>query len=311
MSSNDHPWQIVAGFGAHIRATATRLSIMHKGQTQEYPLRSVKHLLVVGGHTLHTSALTHLLRSGAAVSFFDADGTPLAVLRPFGYEEDRRMREIQHAASPHAYALALTRASIRARLMLIEKTGVALGRDLFYEGERDIIVQGMDELEYLVKMDELRRVHKLATDMYYEIMSRSVPAELGFKRRSGRPHRDPVNAMLSLGYALLFGNCCVAVIGAGLDPDRGMLHQGDRSLVLDLIDALKPAMVDEAVFSFARNRLREGEYECSTSRCHLEPHAIRRLVEAVRAGLDQGLIDENVACFREALLKNEDFQIVY
>jgi CRISPR-associated protein Cas1 len=311
MSGEDHPWQIVAGFGAHIRATATRLSIMHKGRTREYPLHTVRHLLVVGGHTLHTSALTHLLRAGASVSFFDADGTPLSVLRPFGAREDETMRTIQHAASPHHYALALTRASIRARLMFIEKTAVSLGRDLFYEGERDLLIQNLDELEYLVKMDELRRVHKLETDMYYEIMARTIPAELGFRRRSGRPHRDPVNAMLSLGYAMLFGNCCVSIIGAHLDPDGGMLHKGERSLVLDLIDALKPAMVDEAVFALARSGLDQDEYDCSTSRCHLDPAVIRRLTEAVRQSLDQGLIDENVAVFRRALLKNGEFQIVY
>jgi CRISPR-associated protein Cas1 len=311
MSGEDHPWQIVAGFGAHIRATTTRLSIMHKGRTREYPLRSVSHLLVMGGHTLHTSALTHLLRSGASVSFFDADGTPLSVLRPFGAREDETMRSVQHAASPHTYALALSRASIRARLMLIEKTGVSLGCDLFYEGEHDLLIQSFDELEYLVKMEELRRVHKLATDMYYEIMARTIPAELGFRRRSGRPHRDPVNAMLSLGYAMLFGNCCVSIIGAHLDPDEGMLHQGERSLVLDLIDALKPTMVDEAIFALARNRLSAGDYECSTSRCHLDPVVIRHLTDAVRQSLDQSLIDESVVVFRGALFKNEGFQVVY
>jgi CRISPR-associated protein Cas1 len=311
MSGQEHPWLIVAGFGAHIRASASHLSVMHKGQTSEYPIRSVRHLLVVGGHTLHTSAIAHLLRSGAVITFFDPDGTPLSQLRPFGFREDEELRHVQEQASPHSYALLLARSSIRSRLMLIEKTAVALGTELYYEGEREFLSESLAELEYLVRMEELRRVHRLATDMYYEIMARSIPREFGFRRRSSRPHRDPVNAMLSLGYALLFGNCWVAVTGAHLDPDLGMLSMGEGSLVFDLIEAQKPAMVDEAVFAVARSTLYESEYDCATSRCHLDPALIRRLMDAVRPALDQRRIDANVAAYKSALLGNGEYQVIY
>lgn len=69
------PWHIIAGFGGHIKATSTTLVIRKKGVEEELPLSSVNHLLVVGGHNLHTSAVTHLLRNGSSISFFDPDGT--------------------------------------------------------------------------------------------------------------------------------------------------------------------------------------------------------------------------------------------
>ena len=90
--------------------------------------------------------------------------------------------------------------------------------------------------------------------MHYEILSRTTPPELVPPPRV-RPYNDPVNAMFSLGYAMLYGNCCVSTIGAHLNPDRGMLHEGAGSLVYDLIEPQKAMMVDRIVIRFAREEI--------------------------------------------------------
>jgi CRISPR/Cas system-associated endonuclease Cas1 len=71
------PWLPVFGYGGHIKATTQELVIAHGSATRRYPLETVKQLLVVGGHTLNTSAVTNLLKAGAAITFFDIDGTPV------------------------------------------------------------------------------------------------------------------------------------------------------------------------------------------------------------------------------------------
>lgn len=63
--------------------------------------------------------------------------------------------------------------------------------------------------------------------------------------RNRRPPRDPVNALLSLGYTLLGAEMLSAVQEAGLDPALGFLHgivPGRESLVLDLIEPLRPGV---------------------------------------------------------------------
>jgi len=52
------PWYLVSGFGAHIKATPRVLIVQRHGRTEEIPLAAVRHLLVMGGHTLHTSAIS-------------------------------------------------------------------------------------------------------------------------------------------------------------------------------------------------------------------------------------------------------------
>lgn len=58
-----------------------------------------------------------------------------------------------------------------------------------------------------------------------------------FEGRKRRPPPDPINALLSYGYALLLPDSISACQVAGLDPDVGMLHAdrwGRPSLALDL-----------------------------------------------------------------------------
>jgi len=311
MSQSNYPWLVVAGFGSHIRSTPTTLTIRHRGEVREYPISRLRHLLVVGGHTMHTSVITHLLKSGAAITFFDADGTPTAILRGFGDAGEAEIHERQKHTPAYSAAVLAAQNSLKARLMSIEKRGEALRRSLFYQGEEEFLHESLDQLEFLIKLDELRRMHRLTLDMYYEIMARTLPPELGFHRRASRPHRDPVNAMLSLGYALLFGNCCVSVIGAGLHPGIGALHQGECALVNDLIDPQKPRMVDEVVFSMAAGGLCDADYEVSGERCHLSEDLVGRLIARLHETIDQETLNANCAHYLEYIMGTKELHLIY
>ena len=63
-----------------------------------------------------------------------------------------------------------------------------------------------------------------------------------FSGRNRRPPRDPLNALLSLGYSLLGSEVQQAVMLCGLDPALGFLHQqypGRNALVLDCMEPLR------------------------------------------------------------------------
>lgn len=65
---------------------------------------------------------------------------------------------------------------------------------------------------------------------------------LGFTARNKRPPKDPVNAILSLSYALLYFEAKRAITAAGLDPMLGFLHQtsyGRDSLACDLLELIR------------------------------------------------------------------------
>ncbi|CCJ36046.1 CRISPR-associated Cas1 family protein [Methanoculleus bourgensis MS2] len=305
------PWLPVFGYGGHIKATTQELVIAHGSTTRRYPLQAVKHLLVIGGHTLHTSAVTNLLKAGAVITFFDIDGTPVGYLYPYGYRPESGVRTAQEHAAPHRFAQPLATAGLQSKLLLLEELCDCTGQDIFYTGELDFLYQAREELAVSVTMEGLRRLSRLTGDMYYEILSRTLPPELGFRRRTNRPYRDPVNAMFSLGYAMLYGNCCVSLVGAHLDPDLGMLHEGAGSLVYDLIEPQKAVMVDHTVIRFASEEISEDDYECSEKRCYLDANLSTRLVQEFRDSIDQSRVDTQVQILRDALLTNAEFHVLY
>jgi len=307
----EYPWISVSGFGAHIKSTQKTLVIQKKNTLEEYPIAEVKNLMVVGGHTIHSSAVLNLIRHGASVSFFEADGTPAGTIRPPGDRDLSEMYELQKMIPRQRFATAFAQTSVQARLFLIEREEEIRNVRLFYEGELEFLKKSGEELAFLIKLDEIRRLHRLVSDMYYEIMSRSLPPELGFRRRSTRPHMDPVNAMLSFGYALLFGNCNVASVGARLDPDGGLLHDGKNSLIHDLIDPFKPGMVDAVVFQIARDTLREEDYELAPGRCILSDDLIREITGQLHTSIKMDVINRQVSALADSIRTGSGFKVLY
>jgi CRISP-associated protein Cas1 len=307
----EYPWIAVSGFGAHIKSTPKTLIIQKKNTLEEYPITEVKNLLVVGGHTLHSSAVLNLIRHGAFISFFEADGTPAGTIRPPGDQDLAEMYELQKAIPRQRFATALAQTSVQARIFLMEREEELRNVRFFYEGELEFLKKSHQELAFLIKLDEIRRLHRLVSDMYYEIMSRNLPPELGFRRRSMRPHTDPVNAMLSFGYAMLFGNCIVSSIGARLDPDGGLLHGGKNSLIHDLIDPFKPGMVDAVVFQIARETLREEDYELTPDRCILSDDLIREITGRLHTSIKMDSINRQVLNLADAIRTGSEFKVLY
>jgi CRISPR-associated protein Cas1 len=307
----NYPWLSVSGFGAHIKSTQTKLIVQKKSGIEEYTLESVKNLLIVGGHTISSSTITQLIKKGAVISFFEPDGNPIGTISPFGYHNDPEFSHAQQTGSRHRYATVIAQGALKSRLIAINRLQEKLNISLFYEGESDFLHKSLEEMVYLIKLDEIRRIHRMTSDMYYEIMSRNTKYDLGFRRRTLRPQTDPINAMLSFGYAMLFGNCCVSLIGARLDPDIGLLYEGNGSLVNDIAESMKSEMIDDAVFRIARDSLTSADFELTHDRCMLSDEFTRNLIKIFHNTINNNKIDELVFSFSNAIRNNSEFKDLY
>jgi CRISPR-associated endonuclease Cas1 len=141
-------------------------------------------------------------------------------------------------------------------------------------------------------------------------MSRTIPPELGFRRRTERPHRDPVNALLSLSDGLLSAAVLNACIGARLDPSLGPLSIGDRALVRDLDDCFRTEMVDRTIFALAREGIDPAAFDRTADRCHLADGLVREVTTRLRASIDRERIDRQVQRYVAALEDELPFLIV-
>jgi CRISPR-associated protein Cas1 len=112
-----------------------------------------------------------------------------------------------------------------------------------------------------------------------------------FKVRNRRPPRDPVNALLSFGYALLAKECTVALLAEGLDPWWGLFHQprhGRPALALDLMEEFRPLVVDSAVISAVNtNMVTAASFERTAAGCMLTAHGRKDFIRAYEGRLEQ------------------------
>lgn len=78
-----------------------------------------------------------------------------------------------------------------------------------------------------------------------------------FNGRTKRPPMDEVNAMLSYFYTILAHDVTSALETVGLDPQVGFYHKdrpGRSSLALDVMEELRPYIVDRFVLNIINNR---------------------------------------------------------
>ncbi len=120
---------------------------------------------------------------------------------------------------------------------------------------------------------------------------RDFDAVWDFESRNRRPPRDPVNALLSFGYALLAKECTVALLAEGLDPWWGLYHRprhGRPSLALDLMEEFRAVIVDSAVMTAINTGMVTARsFIRSNASCMLTDIGRKAFIRAYEARLDQ------------------------
>lgn len=120
---------------------------------------------------------------------------------------------------------------------------------------------------------------------------RDFEAEWAFDRRNRRPPLDPVNALLSFGYALLTKECSVALLSEGLDPWWGFYHKprhGRPGLALDLMEPFRPLIADSAVITAVNTGMvTAADFTRTKSACMLKASGRKGFIRAYEARLDQ------------------------
>ena len=95
------------------------------------------------------------------------------------------------------------------------------------------------------------RLEGHAAALYFEqfesMLKQREDWKFDWRGRNRRPPRDPVNALLSLGYSMLAKELTGVCHAVGLDPFLGFMHQpryGRPALALDLMEEFRPLVAD-------------------------------------------------------------------
>lgn len=270
------------------------------------PIAPLKRVFLRGDVTLKTSVLGKLGEHGIGVVILSgrkAEPT-LLLARP---HNDAARRVAQYRLSLNAdfcrtFAESVVESKVRAQLALL---GELRESELASRYPLTVRMRNLDgvlaKLAGAPNVASLRGLEGNAAAEYFAALAEVVPESLHFGGRNRRPPRDPLNALLSLGYTLLHSEAVTALYGAGLDPFIGFMHAldfGRESLACDVVEPLRVDVDRFSLRLFKSGELRPEDFSNTESGCMLGKagrsryyQAYEGLAESLRRKLAQSISD--------------------
>jgi CRISP-associated protein Cas1 len=246
---------------AFIGKTDERLSVKANKQVLlDVPMIKVDGVVILGRATVSPAVVVELLERKIPLSFLTWTGRYLGRLEP-ELSKNIFVRSAQwKTAGSTEQAIHVVRGFIRGKLKNFRNALLRGQREIAELDLSDRITQiehAIGPIDQTHNIDSLRGLEGSGSAAYFGCFDRLIKAEgFKFEARRRRPPTDPVNALLSLGYALLRHDIQSAINLVGFDPYLGYLHvqrYGRPSLALDLMEEFRPLVVDAIVLS-ALNR---------------------------------------------------------
>lgn len=281
--------------GARLEVEHLSLLVTHEDKTLvRVPLRLVSQIVLVGRVGATTPALHELLKRNISTVFLDGQGHFLGrLVSPGTYHLPLRLAQYRRNEDKN-FGLAFSRVVVCAK---IHNQGVVARRwarrsQQIQDGDIDRLGELEHAAEQAESIDSLLGFEGSAARFYFEIMGKKIDPEWNFEKRNRRPPRDPLNALLSLGYTLLTWCIGAALQTVGLDPELGYFHKesyGKPALALDMLEEFRASLIDSLALSLASHRILTpqdfipGKTEYGV---YLKPSALRAFVEAYNQKLN-------------------------
>ena len=216
--------------------------------SRRVPIRQLDQVIVYGNPLAETAVWRALAEAGVPVVMLTSRGQDEVAMLGSGLATQLPLRRMQHglAGDPTAcVAMACRFVVMKVRSMtlalhtLVQLHPVA---QQTIEAFTQLCDRTCDKLRDARDINEAMGLEGALARGWFNVLADALPAELKFTGRNRRPPRDPVNALLSLGYTLLMSEVRHGIVASGFDPSLGFLHQdtpGRESLVLDFAEIFR------------------------------------------------------------------------
>jgi CRISPR-associated exonuclease Cas4/CRISPR-associated protein Cas1 len=286
--------------GGRVGRSGDTFVITVEGEAERrVPIGDVSELILAGPVGVTTPALHEAARRDIPIAWMSSGFWFVASTGGRGPRSAAARRAQYAAAADPAAALRFARGLVTAK---IRNQRTMLRRNWRGpEAERDATLERLrrlaDRAPHAADRGILLGLEGEAASLYFAALPSTfteAARALGtfdWAKRSRRPPADPLNACLSLAYALLARITATVLEIAGLDPWIGLYHverPGRPALALDMMEPLRPILADSAVLMAVNNgELGGGDFVRAAGGCALTPAGRRALIRAWERRLEQ------------------------
>ncbi len=222
--------------------------------------------VVVYGNVLVSPYLIHrLAQDGKSLSWMTEYGAFRGKLQ--GPTSGNVLLRIAQQQAAHDQSLEIARIFVTGKIHNQRQVLLRGAREAEEDAQREVLLRAARavtvmsrQISRFTTVNALRGLEGIIGRQYFHALPyliRQKDEAWVFRGRNRRPPRDPINALLSFGYAMLTHECQSACEVAGLDPQVGYLHvlrPGRPALALDLMEEFRAHLVDRLVLSVVNRR---------------------------------------------------------
>ena len=255
--------------GAALRKDGENLVAEVEGQVKaRVPLHMIGSVVVFGPILLSPALIGACAGAGITMAILERNGRFTARIEgPISGNVLLRRAQYHASDAPDEIIRAILLGKIANQRAVLMRALRDYGDDYSADAQ-DALTRDTSRMAQILRqvelapadIDQLRGMEGEAAALYFSVFDhliRSPDPEFAWTGRSRRPPLDPINALLSFLYTLLTHDCRSACESVGLDPAVGFLHRdrpGRPSLALDLMEELRPVLVDRLVLSLVNRR---------------------------------------------------------
>jgi len=228
----------------------------------QFPVLTVGNILCFGQVSVSPALMGFCGERGIGLSFYSEYGKFLARIQGRQTGNVLLRRTQYRWADNSEKSVSIARIIISAK---IANSRYVLLREIRNHGANDLLERATQQLfsclqrcRSTLNVQQIMGVEGEAAAIYFGIFNQLLhDSQFVFAGRVRRPPTDPVNALLSFLYSMITQECVSALLGVGLDPFVGFLHQdrpGRPSLALDMLEEFRASWADRFVLTLINRK---------------------------------------------------------
>lgn len=277
--------------GALLGLRSGRIVVRHQGEDkQSLPIHRIDQVHLLGNQLLST-ALLRACRDQAIDVFIsdftgscdlrmdDLRGSGLELIAAQFQAQENGQLLLQTARQIVHGKIANSRAVLRKANQRRQDEGVGALDDPL----RHLQGAALDN----ASVEGLRGIEGTAAKLYYQGFAKLIGQRWQWPGRVRRPPQDPVNALLSYGYGMLYRTVLATLHSVGLNPYLGVYHlprPGHPALASDLMEEFRAPIIDRMVLNLLLDAtVQESDFEIrpeSNHACHIQNELRKRMIQS-------------------------------
>ncbi len=268
-----------------LRKSGDRLIVQKDDETLlEVQCHKIDAVLIFGNVQFTTQAVHELFEHGIEMAILTRTGKLIGqITSPTPKNITLRLQQFRKYAD-NDFRLMLSKAIVAGKIMNCYNVVRLFSYnhpEINLETEIAALKAKSGDVALATQINQLFGLEGSAAKVYFDAFGKMLLGGFTFPGRKKHPSTDPVNALLSLSYTMIFSEISSLLDGLGFDPYLAYYHSidyGRASLASDLMEEFRAPVADRLTLNLINNRVfgQEDFYSNPNEGVYLRREALKR-----------------------------------